>query len=89
MVYAPSCAAVTASKGGCECGTTSYGQMPTLRASGCSRWPQPERQRANLERVITDRKAGCGKTACPVWREGWRDSAIPTPIYRNRVPRMI
>jgi hypothetical protein len=28
----------------------------------------------------TDRKAGCGKSARPVWREGWRESAIPTPI---------
>src|SRR5436309_1757995 len=29
----------------------------------------------------TDRKAGCGKTACPVWREGW-PSGHPYP-YRS------
>jgi len=28
----------------------------------------------------TNRRAGCGKTARPVRREGWRERAIPTPI---------
>jgi hypothetical protein len=56
------------------------GQTPTLRTSGCSPWPQPERTRADLEGVITNWKAGCGKSARPVWREGWRANAIPTPI---------
>ena len=33
-----------------------------------------------LDREPTDWKAGCGKSACPVWREGERTSALPTPI---------
>src|SRR5271157_1436816 len=33
-----------------------------------------------LEREPTDRKAGCGRSACPVWREGERTPALPTPI---------
>jgi hypothetical protein len=33
-----------------------------------------------LAREPTDRKAGCGKSARPVWREGERTTALPTPI---------
>ncbi len=33
-----------------------------------------------LERAPTDRRAGCGKPACPVRREGEREHALPTPI---------
>src|SRR5208337_1766069 len=33
-----------------------------------------------LEREPTNRKAGCGKSARPVWREGERIPALPTPI---------
>jgi hypothetical protein len=29
----------------------------------------------------TDWRAGCGKSASPVRREGWRIRAIPTPIW--------
>src|SRR5271157_1491574 len=36
-----------------------------------------------LEREPTDRKAGCGRSACPVWREGERTPALPTPIGRK------
>ncbi len=32
----------------------------------------------------TDWKAGCGRSACPVWREGGRLSALPTPILGER-----
>ena len=31
-------------------------------------------------RDITNWRAGCGKSARPVRREGWRKRAIPTPI---------
>src|SRR5262245_4040603 len=45
--------------------------MLTLRRRGCSAlWP-PLRQRANPQRgKTTNRRAGCGRTACPVRREG-------------------
>jgi len=33
-----------------------------------------------LEREPTDWKAGCGRSARPVWREGWSQNSIPTPI---------
>src|SRR5712664_2120679 len=33
-----------------------------------------------LERAPTDRRAGCGRPACPVRREGEREHALPTPI---------
>ena len=33
-----------------------------------------------LEREPTDRKAGCGRSARPVWREGWSQNSIPTPM---------
>jgi len=36
---------------------------------------------ANLGRETDNRRAGCGKSASPVRREGWRTRAIPTPIF--------
>src|SRR5665213_1161827 len=33
-----------------------------------------------LEREPTDWKAGCGRSARPVWREGWSQNSTPTPI---------
>lgn len=33
-----------------------------------------------MRRVLTNWRAGCGKPARPVRREGWRATAIPTPI---------
>ena len=38
-----------------------------------------------LEREPTNRKAGCGKSARPVWREGERTPALPTPIEPESV----
>jgi hypothetical protein len=32
----------------------------------------------------TNWKAGCGRPACPVWREGERTTALPTPIRGAR-----
>src|SRR5208283_4716381 len=32
-----------------------------------------------LRGKTTDWKAGCGKSACPVWREGGRTTASPYP----------
>ena len=37
-----------------------------------------------LEREPTDWKAGCGRSARPVWREGERTPALPTPITPDR-----
>src|SRR5215207_8429669 len=76
----PYCGAASERRGGYDRAKTDYGPMPTLQTSGCSPWPQLERTRADLEGVLTNRKAGCGKSARPVWREGWRENAIPTPI---------
>src|SRR5665213_2553005 len=36
-----------------------------------------------LEREPTDWKAGCGRSARPVWREGWSQNSTPTPIQPN------
>ena len=37
-------------------------------------------QSRQLSKLTTDRKAGCGKTARTVWREGRGQSLVPTPI---------
>src|SRR4051812_22930550 len=34
----------------------------------------------SLPQETTDRKAGCGKSARPVWREGWSSNLHPYPI---------
>ena len=49
------------------------------RSEGHRPWGRGE-EPLPLNRAPTDWKAGCGKSARPVWREGWRESAIPTPI---------
>jgi hypothetical protein len=45
--------------------------MPTLKRSGCSSLHLPMRKHVNpLGGKTTDWRAGCGRTACPVRREG-------------------
>ena len=66
-----------------------------VRASQCWTQPsaidlvETERLRASLGTALcalplqwrsTNRKAGCGRSARPVWREGERTTALPTPI---------
>src|SRR5438445_13871058 len=41
---------------------------------------RPREERALSRRDPIDRRAGCGKSARPVRREGWRQRAIPTSI---------
>jgi hypothetical protein len=56
--------------------TNHAGLMPTLLRLGCFAWNKPMRQRASpLEGKTTDWRAGCGRTASPVRREG-----APKPI---------
>ena len=35
----------------------------------------------SLSQETTDRKAGCGKSARPVWREGWSSILHPYPYF--------
>ena len=45
---------------------------------------RPREERTLSRRDPIDRRAGCGKSARPVRREGWRQRAIPTPIFPAR-----
>src|SRR5262249_2269479 len=65
------CASDVIAKGGGGAPIINAGQMLTLRRRGClALWP-PLRQMANPQRgKTTNRRAGCGRTACPVRREG-------------------
>jgi len=66
-------AEVKANKGaaGVDHQIINAGQTPTLRRRGCSTLEPPPRQRVNpLRGKTTNRRAGCGRTACPVRREG-------------------
>src|SRR5215831_7549051 len=59
--------------------------MLTLRRRGClALWP-PLRQMANPQRgKTTNRRAGCGKTACPVRREGGPNPISSPYPYNSR-----
>src|SRR5262249_15520063 len=65
------CARDVIARGGGGAPIINAGQMLTLRRRGClALWP-PLRQMANPQRgKTTNRRAGCGRTACPVRREG-------------------
>src|SRR5215510_9991016 len=58
--------------------------MLTLRRRGClALWP-PLRQMANPQRgKTTNRRAGCGRTACPVRREGGPKPISSSYPYRG------
>src|SRR5262249_24582006 len=65
------CARDVIAKGGVGAPIINAGQMLTLRRRGCLALWQPLRQMANPQRgKTTNRRAGCGRTACPVRREG-------------------
>jgi hypothetical protein len=38
----------------------------------------------SLPQEATDQKAGCGKSARPVWREGWSSNLHPYPYFIER-----
>ena len=68
-------------KGGDAERIISAGPTPTLRSAGCSPWLQPMPPPVSpLAGKTTDWRAGCGRSACPVRREGERLYALPTPI---------
>ena len=59
------------------------GRTPSSTPRGCSPYTQPSgRSVGPLWGKTTDWRAGCGKSACPVRREGepGRQLALPTPI---------
>src|SRR6186997_1272234 len=63
--------------------TIIAGRMPSLLSRGCSPTSQPMLRPVNpLEGKTTDRRAGCGRSASPVRREGepGTQPALPTPI---------
>jgi hypothetical protein len=58
--------------------------MLTLRRRGCSTLEPPLRQRANPHRgKTTNRRAGCGRTARPVRREGEPKPIGPPYPYKR------
>src|SRR6266581_2483243 len=63
---------------------TDAGPMNGLPAVDCCRWQWNTSGRGQSYLYEpTNWKAGCGRPASPVWREGWRERAIPTPIGRE------
>ena len=76
-------------KGGKWFSLINAGQMHSLRSMGCTRLPQPMRKVANpVAGKTTDWRAGCGRTASPVRREGERNqSPLPTPISPTAATR--
>ena len=59
------------------------GRTPSLQSRGYSGWLKPTLWRVSLERVPTNWRAGCGRSACPVRREGESHGFLPTPIGRT------
>src|SRR5579872_3688731 len=70
-VSAASCANGRAARGADEAGIISVGQTPSLSSTGYSACGPPMPWLLNpLGGKTIDWKAGCGKSARPVWREG-------------------
>ena len=65
-------------------GIISAGRMLTLRSRGTSvwKWPVPPRANPRVGKTINWR-AGCGKSARPVRREGEGSGFLPTPIKNH------
>jgi hypothetical protein len=58
------------------------GAARLARLVRCFRPPCDECLSQSIE--TTNWKAGCGRPACPVWREGWRAKRHPYPYVRLR-----
>src|SRR5436190_13132347 len=52
-----------------------------LANKGCTVWNMALANMHSLPQETTDRKAGCGKSARPVWREGWSSNLHPYPYF--------
>ena len=57
-----------------------------LANKGCTVWNMALANMHSLPQETTDRKAGCGKSARPVWREGWSSNLHPYPYFIDRQP---
>ena len=66
-------------RGLCRRGFSQAHMTWVILLNGKRPW-RPREERALSRRDPIDRRAGCGKSARPVRREGWRQRAIPTPI---------
>src|SRR5438094_9567448 len=55
------------------------GPTAGLPNKGCTVWNMALANMRSLPQETTDRKAGCGKSARPVWREGWSSNLHPYP----------
>ena len=81
---AASCAAGGAARDRGAERTISAGPTPTLRSAGCSPWSQPMPPPVSpLGGNTTDWRAGCGRSASPVRREGERQSRSPYPYHQG------
>src|SRR5215469_3775530 len=70
-----------------EAGTISSGPMLSLLSMGCSPWLRPILGHVNpLEGKTTDWRAGCGRSACPVRREGEPGPLGSSYPYRSGCP---
>src|SRR5438094_9929120 len=56
-------------------------QIAGLASKGCTVWNMALANMHSLPQETTDRKAGCGKSARPVWREGWSSNLHPYPYF--------
>ena len=73
-----------------EAGLLSEGPRQRERSASCAAWMGQSsvcNVRVSPFRETSDRKAGCPKWACPVWREGRGSNPRPYP-YRTRMCEM-
>src|SRR5258706_15251055 len=61
--------------------TISNGQTAGLRSKGYTVWNMALANMSSLQKRPTNWKAGCGKSASPVWREGWSSNLHPYPYF--------
>ena len=63
---------------------TNSGPTAGLPSKGCTVWNTALANMFSLNTETTDWRAGCGKSACPVRREGWSSNLHPYPYFIER-----
>src|SRR2546429_6863994 len=65
---------------------TNSGPTAGLPSKGCTVWNTALANMFSLNTETTDWRAGCGKSACPVRREGWSSNLHPYPYFIAKRP---
>src|SRR5437016_14382132 len=64
---------------------TNNGPTVGLQSKGCSVWNMALANMFSLNTETTDWRAGCGKSACPVRREGWSFKSPSLPLFLRKI----